>query len=39
MSTRPYINKKIDELKLIFLQNKEDERILLDVRYELDLSW
>ena len=39
MSTRPSINKKIDELKLIFLQNKEDERILLDVRYELDLSW
>ena len=39
MKKRPYQNKEINELKLIFLNNKENVKILLTVRYELDLCW
>ena len=39
MTIRPYQNKTVNELALIISNNKEDEKILLNARYELDLCW
>ncbi|MBL7003936.1 MAG: hypothetical protein ISR69_07920 [Gammaproteobacteria bacterium] len=39
MKIRPYKDKSINELALIISNNEENEDILLNVRYELDLCW